>query len=91
MVRRAEIQQALLKPGFTNLYPGIPPNEWQPVRVMLDLVRSVEQRRGGPISPDAQLLDPAHFELRGTKSAGSHAADRQARVEARTRRSPTEL
>jgi hypothetical protein len=89
MFRRAEIQQALLKPGFTDLYPGIPPNEWQPVKVMLDLVRSSQQRRGGPVPPPEQVLDPAHFELRGTMSAGSHAADRQARAEGRRRRRPT--
>jgi len=77
-----------LKPAFARLYPGIPPNEWQPVTVMLDLVRASKRLHDGPSSPASQLLDPEHFELRGTSSAGSHDADREVRAEGRKRQRP---
>lgn len=86
MSKRAQIQQALLKPAFARLYPGIAPNEWQPVTVMLDLVRTAKRQHDGPTPAVEQLLDSEHFELRGTASAGSHDADREVRAEGRKRR-----
>jgi hypothetical protein len=33
---RPGIRQAMLKPAFAHLYPGIPANEWLPAAVMMD-------------------------------------------------------
>ena len=35
---RADVRQALLKSGFSHLYPGIPTGEWHPAAVMVNLV-----------------------------------------------------
>jgi hypothetical protein len=78
-VKRADVQQALLKPGSAALYPGVPANEWYPVAVMLELVAALRRRAGAGPSPEEQLLDPDHFRFRGTASAGSKEADREVR------------
>ncbi len=85
MAKRATIQQALLKPAFARHYPGIQPNEWQPLAVMLSLVRGSKQRPGERVHLPDPPLDPAHFELRGTASAGSQDAAREARAQRRQR------
>src|SRR5437762_209223 len=41
---RPKIPQALLRPDFAVLYPGIPPNEWRPAAVMTDQVLTLRLR-----------------------------------------------
>jgi hypothetical protein len=77
-----------LKPAFAGLYPGIPANEWLPVAVMLELVRSAQQRLGVRLSPAEHVLNAEHFIFRATLSAGSKDAEREGRAEARRPRRP---
>lgn len=88
---RPGIRQALLKPAFAHLYPGIPANEWQPVDVLMDQVLALRLRalQGVPLTRDRALND-THFEFRGVTSSGSADADRQARQEERRRKSSAE-
>jgi hypothetical protein len=88
---RPGIRQALLRPAFAHLYPGIPANEWQPAEVMMDQVLAVRPRELGQ-APGARArgLDGRHFEFRGVASSGAADAVRQARQEERRRRMATE-
>jgi len=84
---RADVRQALLKSGFSHLYPGIPTGEWHPAAVMVNLVLST---RGSPRpSTDAErdrVLDERHFQFRGLPSAGSQDDQRRIRLEDRRQR-----
>lgn len=83
---RADVRQALLKYGFTHLYPGIAPGEWQPAAVMVDLVLST---RSGSRQHDldrARVLDERHFQFRGLPSAGTQDDQRRSRLEDRRQR-----
>jgi hypothetical protein len=88
---RADVRQALLKSGSAHLYPGIPPGEWQPAAVMVDMV--VGLRAGsshGPSHVRDRVLDERHFEFRGRLSAGAQDDQRRSRLEdRRNRRSET--
>jgi hypothetical protein len=86
-VTRPGIRQAMLKPAYAHLYPGIAANEWQPAAVMMDQVIALRLRslHGGPVARD-RALDDAHFEFRGVASSGSADAVRQARQDERRRR-----
>jgi hypothetical protein len=53
---------------------------------MVELVVASRQRHGSQLPAADQVLDPKHFELRGTASAGSKDADREARTERKRRR-----
>jgi hypothetical protein len=81
---RADVRQALLKSGAAHLYPGIPPGEWQPAAVMVDMVLAL---RSGPshgsASARARVLDQRHFEFRGRLSAGAQDDQRRSRLEDR--------
>jgi hypothetical protein len=81
---RADVPQALLKLGSAHLYPGIPPGEWQPAAVMVDMVHASRagSRRSGVDSRD-RLLDERHFEFRGRLSAGAQEDQRRSRLEDR--------
>jgi hypothetical protein len=83
-MNRRDIRQALLKPAFAHLYPGIPANEWQPAAVMMDQVLALRLRAHDrvPVTRDRALSD-AHFEFRGVASSGTNDAAREARHEAR--------
>ena len=84
---RPGIRQALLRPAFAALYPGIPANEWQPAAVMMDQVLAIRPRTLGQASATRnRALDEAHFEFRGVASSGSADAVRLARQEERRRR-----
>jgi hypothetical protein len=85
---RPVIRQALLKPEFAHLYPGIAANEWMPAAVMTDQVLALKlrARERVPLTRD-RALDDRHFEFRGVPSAGQADAVRQARQEERRRRS----
>jgi hypothetical protein len=88
---RADVRQALLKSGSAHLYPGIPPGEWQPAAVMVDLVLALRSgsRHGSPQSR-VRVLDERHFEFRGRLSAGAQDDQRRSRLEVRRdRRSET--
>ena len=84
MTGRPGIRQAMLKPAFAHLYPGIAANEWQPAAVMMDLVPSLRLRKqsGVPLTRD-RALDEAHFEFRGVASSGMSDAVREARHQER--------
>ena len=84
---RPGIRQALLKPDYAHLYPGIPANEWYPAAVMTDLVLSLRLRslHRVPLTRERALND-AHFEFRGVSSAGANDAIREDRQEERRRR-----
>jgi hypothetical protein len=81
---RADVRQAILKPGCGHLYPGIPPGEWQPAAVMADQVRALRPDLwpGSPQAPD-RVLDERHFEFRGRLSAGALDDQRRSRLEDR--------
>jgi hypothetical protein len=81
---RADVRQALLRSGFAHLYPGIPPEEWQPASVMADMVGAL---RTGMAPQSAQSrdrpLDERHFVFRGRLSAGAQDDQRRSRLEDR--------
>ncbi len=83
-MNRPGIRQAMLKPAFAHLYPGIPANEWQPAAVMMDQVLALRLRKLDrvPLTRE-RALDDRHFEFRGVVSSGSNDAARGARQEAR--------
>lgn len=84
---RADVRQALLRSGFSHLYPGIPAGEWHPAAVMVKLVLSA--RPGLHHSRDVdrnRTLDERHFQFRGLPSAGTQDDQRRTRLEDRTQR-----
>jgi hypothetical protein len=83
-MNRPGIRQALLRPEFAHLYPGIPANEWLPAAVLTDQVLALRlrARERVPITRE-RVLDPEHFEFRGVPSAGQADAVRQARQQDR--------
>jgi hypothetical protein len=84
---RADVRQALLKFGFSHLYPGIPTGEWHPAAVMVNLVRSAGS--GSRLQPGInrdRVLDERHFQFRGLPSAGSQDDQRRSRLEDRSQR-----
>jgi hypothetical protein len=84
---RADVRQALLKSGSAHLYPGVPPGEWQPAAVMVNMVlasRPVSNHR--PSQARNRVLDERHFEFRGRLSAGAQDDQRRSRLEDRRER-----
>jgi hypothetical protein len=80
MSEKSGVRQALLKSQFAHLYPGVVSNVWQPAIAMLDQVNAAPQRRTSATSPKTQdALDPEHFALRGTPSAGAKQMARELR------------
>lgn len=82
---RADVRQALLKSGSAHLYPGIPPGEWQPANVMVDLVLALRTSPGASQSRH-RVLNERHFEFRGRLSAGAQDDQRRSRLEDRKER-----
>jgi hypothetical protein len=82
------IRQALLKPAFMHLYPGIRPNEWLPASVLLAEVNAISRRRGAERPVAQHALDPKHFVFRGTPSAGANHVARELRIVRRNRQHP---
>ena len=84
---RADVRQALLKAGFSHLYPGIPTGEWHPAAVMANLVRAARgsHRAAADVDRD-RVLDERHFQFRGLPSAGSQDDQRRTRLEDRRQR-----
>ena len=80
---RADVRQALLKSSSAHLYPGIPPGEWQPASVMVDLVLALRPGRRTAVDGRDRVLDGDHFEFRGRPSAGSQDDERRFRLEER--------
>lgn len=84
---RADVRQALLKSGSAHLYPGIPPGEWQPAAVMVDMVVGLRTAAGqGAPRARNRVLDERHFEFRGRLSAGAQDDQRRSRLEDRKER-----
>ena len=65
MSDNAAVRQALLKPAFKHLYPGIVPNEWLPASALLAEVNTISRRRGAaqPVAQDT--LDPRSHLING--------------------------
>ena len=80
---RADVRQALLKSSSAHLYPGIPPGEWQPASVMVDLVLALKSANSRTPSDRDRVLDGDHFEFRGRLSAGGQDDQRRTRLEER--------
>ena len=81
---RADVRQALLKSRFAHLYPGIPPEEWQPASVMVSQVVALRSGAAAPREGDRErVLDGRHFEFRGRLSAGALDDQRRSRLEDR--------
>jgi hypothetical protein len=84
---RADVRQALLKSGSAHLYPGIPPGEWQPAAVMVDMVLALRiSASQGASQARARVLNERHFEFRGRLSAGAQDDQRRSRLEDRRER-----
>jgi hypothetical protein len=83
---RADVRQALLRSGFSHLYPGIPPGEWQPAAVMADLVLSTRSSPRHHEGDRDRVLDERHFQFRGLPSAGTQDDQRRSRLEDRRQR-----
>jgi hypothetical protein len=82
------VRQALLKPAFKHLYPGLRANEWLPASVLLTEVNAISRRRGAGRLMARHALDPKHFEFRGTPSAGANQVARELRMGRRNRQHP---
>ncbi len=81
---RPGVRQALLRPAFAHLYPGIPTGEWAPAAVMRDRVLALRLRAGTPATAlQIRMLDEDHFEYRGVVSAGSRDQEVRSRREDR--------
>ena len=80
---RADVRQALLKSGSAHLYPGIPPGEWQPANVMVDMVLALRAASQGAHQPRHRVLNERHFEFRGRLSAGAQDDQKRSRLEDR--------
>src|SRR5687768_15573267 len=81
---RADVRQALLRSGFSHLYPGIPAGEWHPASVMVNLVLSIGTGASRAQATDRdRVLDERHFQFRGLPSAGSQDDLRRSRLEGR--------
>jgi hypothetical protein len=82
------VRQALLKPAFKHLYPGIVANEWLPASALLAEVNTISRRRGAgrPVAQDT--LDPKHFAFRATSSAGANEVARELRIVRRNGQRP---
>jgi hypothetical protein len=83
---RADVRQALLKPVYAHLYPGIPHSEWQPAAVLAQLVLSLRPDIRHQTEGRSRILDQKHFEFRGLPSAGTRDDQRRSRLEDRQRR-----
>lgn len=84
---RADVRQALLKSAYSHLYPGIPPGEWQPAAVMVNLALSVRSgARNLTVVDRNRVLDERHFQFRGLPSAGTQDDERRTRLEDRRQR-----
>ena len=88
MGENSVVRQALLKPSFAHLYPNIVPNEWQPASVLLAQVNTIARHRAAARPGAQDALDPAHFEFRGTSSAGANQVARELRIVRRKRQRP---
>ena len=89
MGEKSVIRQALLKSEFAYLYPGIVSNEWQPATMLIAQVALITRRRPGAPPEPEDALDPAHFVLRETSSAGAKHVARELRSMRRQRRRPS--
>ena len=66
-----------LKPQYSDLYRGIPSNEWWPAWLMAEKLLELAETQG--VSPRDRICDPAHFEFRGGQSRGPRLEDLRTR------------
>jgi hypothetical protein len=79
------VRQALLRPAFKHLYPGIVANEWLPASALLAEVNTISQNRRAARAVMRDALDPEHFAFRGTSSSGADQVARELRIVRRKR------
>ena len=89
MSEKSGVRQALLKSQFAHLYPGVMSNVWQPAVTMLDQVNATPQHRTSASPKTQDALDPEHFALRGTPSAGAKQMARELRSIGKKRPGPS--
>lgn len=89
MTENSVIQQALLKPEFAHLYPGVASNEWRPAGLMLEQVNAIFQRGTAARPGTRDALDPEHFAFRGTRSESAKHLAHELRIRGRKRRGPS--
>ena len=89
MTENSVIHQALLKPEFAHLYPGVASTEWQPAGLMLEQVNATFQRRTAAPPRTRDALNPVHFAFRGTRSEGAKHVAYELRIMGRKRRDPS--
>ena len=89
MSEKSGVRQALLKSQFAHLYPGVVSNVWQPAVAMLDQVNSTLQHPTSASRRTQDALDPEHFALRGTPTAGSKQIARELRSMGKKHRGPS--
>ena len=70
-------RQVRLKPQYTDLYRGVPPNEWWPAWLMAEKLLELAEAQG--VSPQERICDPTHFEFRGGQSRGPRLQDLRTR------------
>ncbi len=61
------MRETRLRPEFAALYPGVAPDEWQPVGALLDRLVAhllLGQERSSMVLR-GRMLDEEHFEFRG--------------------------
>jgi hypothetical protein len=70
-------RQIRLKPQYSDLYRGIPSNEWWPAWLMAEKLLELAETQG--VSSRDRICDPAHFEFRGGQSRGPRLEDLRTR------------
>ena len=70
-------RQIRLKPQYTDLYRGIPPNEWWPAWLMAEKLLALAEAQG--VSSRERICDPTHFEFRGGQSQAPRLQDLRTR------------
>ena len=63
-------REARLRPGNSELYPGIRAGEWRTAAVMADQVLAGLLLRGVDAAVRGRVLLESHFEFRGGSTAG---------------------
>lgn len=73
VVRRSlpgQPREARLRPGNSELYPGIPGGEWRTAASLADQVLAGQLLRGVVTAVRGRVLPEAHFEFRGGVTTG---------------------
>jgi hypothetical protein len=61
------VREARLRPEFAELYPGVEPDLWYAAATIAEHMRVRRMQQGSERLPP-RVLDPGHFEFRGSDS-----------------------